>query len=361
MATIRKRTGKYGTTYRAELCVKGERRSATFDTASAAHAWAEETERLLRAGDAPPGEAPLGDMTLADAIAKYLAASARRKKPNTVRMDNEIAARLLRAFAGRTLRQIDGRDVAAYRDRRLQSVGPSSVIQDMSFLRCLYRMARVDWGLDAGDPTAEVRRPSAPRHRLALLTPEEIARLLDACGRSRQVMLRNYVLLLLHTAMRPAEAANLRWEQVLFDQGMIDLTETKTDPRRVPMTATVASMLTEMDAARREDEAARRAAEGAAFEANPHVFLPPGRADRALAGWYFRHSFETACRAAGVPDFTLYGLRHSAASYLVMRGVDIRTVAEIMGHRNISQTMRYTHFLDEHKKSAIAALDGIGG
>ena len=32
-----------------------------------------------------------------------------------------------------------------------------------------------------------------------------------------------------------------------------------------------------------------------------------------------------------------------------MNGVDIRTVAEIMGHRNISQTMKYTHFLDDHK------------
>ena len=43
-----------------------------------------------------------------------------------------------------------------------------------------------------------------------------------------------------------------------------------------------------------------------------------------------------------------------------MNGVDIRTVAEIMGHRNISQTMRYTHFLDAHKLSAIGAIDKLG-
>lgn len=39
--------------------------------------------------------------------------------------------------------------------------------------------------------------------------------------------------------MRPSKGADVRWDQVLIGQGMIDLTETKTDPRRVPMTRTI--------------------------------------------------------------------------------------------------------------------------
>ena len=236
-------------------------------------------------------------------------------------------------------------DIATYRDFRMQTVGSSSVIQDLSFLRCMYRMARVDWGLDIEAPTADIRRPSAPKHRLSLLTPAEIDRLLDWCCVSKSESLYCYVLTMLHTAMRPSEAAGLRWQQVLLDQRVIDLTETKTDPRRVPMTATVRHTMTRLRQGRHAN--------------NPYVFLPADRW-RALPHRYFRRAFDNACRYAGISNFTMYGLRHCAASYLIMLGVDIRTVAEIMGHRNISQTMKYTHFLDEHKIRAIAALDKIG-
>lgn len=57
----------------------------------------------------------------------------------------------------------------------------------------------------------------------------------------------------------------------------------------------------------------------------------------------------------------LVGVTQQAVSDWESRGgVDIRTVAEIMGHRNISQTMRYTHFLDAHRIEAIQAIGGLG-
>ena len=41
-------------------------------------------------------------------------------------------------------------------------------------------------------------------------------------------------------------------------------------------------------------------------------------------------------------------MRHTFASRLVMAGVDIRTVAELMGHKTIQMTMRYAHLAPEH-------------
>lgn len=346
MATIRKHNGKYGITYRAEICVNRVRKYATFDSQSAAHAWAEEVEAALRSGQGLPGEVAPGDMPMQDAVDRYLVAVGSRKKLSTRLHDAEIAARLLKNLGHKTLRQLTREDLATYRDMRLQSVGPSSVIQDLSFVRCLYRLARLEWGLaDLPDPTTDLRRPSPPHHRLTLLTPAEITRLLDWCCVSKQEMLYSYVLLLLHTAMRPSEAAGLRWSQVLWHDGMLDLTVTKTEPRRVPLTQTALAQLGLLRAEAGQSE---------------RVFLPDARQSDLPASRYFRRAFETACRAAGV-RCTLYGLRHSAASYLIMHGVDIRTVAEIMGHKNISQTMRYTHFLDGHKLTAIQALDKIGG
>jgi hypothetical protein len=61
-------------------------------------------------------------------------------------------------------------------------------------------------------------------------------------------------------------------------------------------------------------------------------------------------------QAAKLADFTWHDLRHTFASRLVMAGVDIRTVQELMGHKSISMTMRYSHLSPEHRTIALEKL-----
>jgi integrase len=70
-------------------------------------------------------------------------------------------------------------------------------------------------------------------------------------------------------------------------------------------------------------------------------------------------TFARAVKRAGIDDFTFHDLRHTFASRLVMAGVDLATVKELMGHKHITMTLRYTHLAPGHKRSAIAALDRI--
>jgi site-specific recombinase XerD len=74
----------------------------------------------------------------------------------------------------------------------------------------------------------------------------------------------------------------------------------------------------------------------------------------ALRG--YKHWFDPAVEKAGVQDFTWYCLRHTFASRLIMKGVDLRTVQELMGHRNIQMTCRYAHLAPEHKQAAVEKL-----
>ena len=64
-------------------------------------------------------------------------------------------------------------------------------------------------------------------------------------------------------------------------------------------------------------------------------------------------------RKAGLVDFTFNDLRHTFASRLLMRGVDLPTVKELLGHKTIAMTLRYTHLSNDHKQRAVSTLEQV--
>ena len=67
-------------------------------------------------------------------------------------------------------------------------------------------------------------------------------------------------------------------------------------------------------------------------------------------------AFKKACDAATITDFAFHDLRHTFASHLVMSGVDLVTVKDLLGHKTLAMTNRYTHLAEEHKAQAVAKL-----
>ena len=64
-----------------------------------------------------------------------------------------------------------------------------------------------------------------------------------------------------------------------------------------------------------------------------------------------------AARQRIEPPFILYDLRHTYASRAVMAGVDLPTLAALLGHTSIQMTMRYVHPAERHKKDAAIKLE----
>ena len=86
--------------------------------------------------------------------------------------------------------------------------------------------------------------------------------------------------------------------------------------------------------------------------------------DRSKDGGHIgdiKHSFTSACRKAGIADFRFYDLRHTYASHLAMRGVHIRALQELLGHKTLAMTQRYSHLAPEQLQNAVKLLDGVIG
>ena len=143
--------------------------------------------------------------------------------------------------------------------------------------------------------------------------------------------------------MRRGEILSLRWDQVNLAQRTLMLTHTKNgEIRGVPLNSPVVAILRDL-----LRERVRRGS------GSPYVFVNPLTGDQ----WQdLGRTFENAVRRAGIQDFTFHDLRHTAASWLVMSGVDILTVASILGHKDIRMTQRYSHLSPQHRLHAVEVL-----
>jgi integrase len=61
----------------------------------------------------------------------------------------------------------------------------------------------------------------------------------------------------------------------------------------------------------------------------------------------------------GILDASFHTLRHTAASWLVMEGVDLYAVGQILGHKTPRMTQRYAHLSPDYMAGAVGRLDGI--
>lgn len=229
---------------------------------------------------------------------------------------------------------------------------PASVNKYIGTFKHMFTKA-VDWDMMPEEEAKRVQRVKVipeNNRRLRYLSFEESAELLNACDKH----LKPIVAFALNTGCRRGEILGLTWDRVDLKHGFILLDDTKSGKRReIPINKTVKTLLKEI---------VRRLDSNYVF-VNPDTVKerPPvkaGGAIRPASGRYYsvKRSFAAACRKAKITDLHFHDLRHTFASQLVMNGVDIVTVSKLLGHANLTMTLRYAHLAPDHLKSAVDVL-----
>jgi len=267
--------------------------------------------------------------TTFDELAKIYIDYAKTNKLSWTRDEYSIK-RLSQNFAGKRLEQISPLLIEKYKNARVKEVSVATLNRELACLKHMFSKA-IEWQLYTSNPVKAVKLFKEHNQRLRYLTVGEVHRLIGELP----VHLKPVVQCALHTGMRRGEILGLKWDDIDLKQRLIFVRNSKNgEGREIPLAV---ELLRELRSLSKTGE---------------YVFSLDGHS-RIQS---IRTGFENARKRARISDFTFHDLRHTFASHLVMSGVDLLTVKELLGHKSINMTLRYSHLSPAHKRKAVELL-----
>lgn len=248
----------------------------------------------------------------------------------------ELARSPARYFAGL---DADGRRIFKAKDRPM---APATVNRHHQALASVFtwaikkRVAPKGW---IHPCRAVEKRSEAGNARSRYLSDAERERLLAACKASAWPKLYLLVLLALSTGARKGELLGLRWADVDPAARLAHVSRSKNgDAKALPLVPAAADELQRL----------RGDAEALVFCSAKEPSKP----------FCFTVVWERALKAAHIRGFRFHDLRHSCASFLAKNGCTLLEIADLLGHRQISMTRRYSHLAASHRSALVDRVMG---
>lgn len=337
---IERDSAKHGKRYTAQIRVGSHSEAKTFSTKTAAKDWAKKREIELK--EKPHLAASEAHRhTLAAAIDRYLADYLPKKSASMVDHQTRQLAWWKVEHGDLPLSLVQAPLLVEARDRLARSpkqrgegtLSPASVNRHLAAISTVLGLAYKEWHWISTNPMEAVKKLKENNERTRYLDDagenNELVRLLEACRISESPYLYEYVLLVLTTGGRRNEVLGLTWDRVDLKAGTVTFDRTKNKSiRRVAIGAEIVELLR------------TRQGIGKAL-----VFPSPNDPSQPVD---IRSAWETALRRAGIQDFRIHDLRHTAASYLAMEGASSVELAGVLGHKTLSMVKRYSHLSPEH-------------
>ena len=331
--------------YRVQIRIKGHPIvRKTFGSITKAKLWKQKTECEIRDGKYFK-TAEAKNHTLHEAITRY----ERDILPNKPRAKQGQQLRWWKEKLGSyLLADITPALIAAHRDKLLQSVtkygkkmANTTVLRYLAALSHVFTVASVEWGWVEESPIKRVTKPKVGLLRARFLSDDERERLLKACKESPNQYLYPVVVLALATGMKKSEILNLKPNSIDLINGKILLEHTKNNDRRViPLQGHALAVIQEILQQKRQ---------------NIQYLFPSKNGSQPID---IRFPWEQALKNAGISNFKLHDLRHSASEMLIRSGCTLVELGLLLGHRSFQTvTRRYSHISENHASSVVSRMN----
>jgi len=224
--------------------------------------------------------------------------------------------------------------------RKEDEVSHATINMELRVLKTMFYLA-MKWDYAKDNPVKGIKPLRVENHITPrFLSNEEIKILLENCGDFMYPILYTF----LYTGMRKSELEYLEWKDVDFERKKLKIRAKenwvpKTSEREIPISNGLVNLLQK-------------------HKKTKHGSLVFHKKGKQIEPNSLRKKLLSITKKCGFPDVTkIHTLRHTFASHLVMKGVDLPTVKKLMGHSNIDTTMIYSHLADEHVDRAVEKLD----
>ncbi len=253
--------------------------------------------------------------------------------------DKSTVAKLLPTFGKVAVEDITPQTIKAYLDTR-DDLTKTTINRYRGTLSMIFQEAiRNDKAKSNPARLVRLHRENNARVRFITYTEENLIRsvIRERCpGHEAEMVLA------LETGMRRGEQYSLEWGRVDIERRQILLLKTKNGSARVVI-------LTE--AATEALRSMQRLGKGSSVCVTRY-----GEPMVSPRAWFELVMNDAVRQNPALQDVTWHIFRHTYISRLVMAGVDLKTVQELAGHKDIKMTMRYAHLAPAHKLAAVDRL-----
>jgi integrase len=346
LSSLESRKLKTGTSWRVAYLWNGQKENVKigFTTKKVAKQRQAQIDALIAMGRNPLAEirkqnTPSDLESLKALDSKWCAT---RKQPRTIEI-NDRAMDLLIAFTkNKQIKQIQKpliEDFVSHLKDKLK-MGRTSINIYLRSIKAIFQRAIDEYGLLTEHPFRTVKPLAVSKtpYKATYLSIEQVNLLIDEVS---DVHFKRLIKFYAWTGCRQIEAIEMIWDDVDFANDVLYLgnANSMTKLRReFPFTDKLKALITELT-------------------------LDKGESDKVF--WRFANTRSLSSRKLQkirdrvdeLPyNLTLHTLRHAFASHLIMKGVDMSTVASLLGHTTTQITELYSHLQPDHKKAAVDLL-----
>lgn len=331
-------------------------------TGEGAYTLADQREQAAQAkaiNEAKQIEDANANMTLKDAFDAYLA-WAKRNKKDWDHDQTRMTLHVLPLLGVKRLSDIGAADIETLKVKcQEKGHSPATVKHCLQCVRAIYNYS-VRLGNYMGEnPTRNVKFPRLDNARKRFFTDNQVDDLLSVLA-DQSMDVHDMMLLSILAGLRFGEIAKLRWERIDLENGIIHVDGKNGETREayldneelIEMFERRKLAFVSIPFVRKSDKSVR----GLVFPGPVHGGIMKDIPD------IFMKTVDELGFNEGYTDprqrLTFHSCRHTFGSRLALQGVPLFTIKELLGHKTIEMTMRYSHLMPDHKREAVRHLRG---